>query len=135
MPFFIAVRAFAGRIPREVWYAIGATLLLWLAYDWAYDRGVSNERAKWEREVVRLRAVAAQEAARRVEAVSRAVTAEGERRAALALKLAPIIERTIRYETTPAGRAVCPDGTGKLLAQSAIDATNADIAATPRAGR
>lgn len=32
-------------------YAVGAVLILgglWLAYDWAHDRGVSEERARWE---------------------------------------------------------------------------------------
>lgn len=36
---------------RLAGYALGALLVaagLWLAYDWAHDRGVAQERARWE---------------------------------------------------------------------------------------
>lgn len=42
MPFLLLLR----RVPREVWYALGAIFALWLAYSWAWDRGRDSERAR-----------------------------------------------------------------------------------------
>lgn len=41
-----ATKTFLGGVPKEVWYALGAALLIWLAYDWAYDRGAASQEAK-----------------------------------------------------------------------------------------
>lgn len=115
---------------------IGIALALFALWRWhdgkvdaAFKAGVTTERTAWEKEAARLRAIAASEAQERAAAVLRADTAEAARRAALARKMAPIIEKVTVYEKSDAGRAVCLDDAGRLLAQEAVAAANADIAA------
>lgn len=128
MPFLIAAWPFVRRaLPYLA--ALAAVLL---AYQWAYGRGVGHERASWEREASRLRAVAAAEALQRVEAVNRATVADSERNAILARLMAPIQAKVVTYEASPAGRAVCLDDAGRMLAQSAIDAAKAAAPSAPR---
>lgn len=45
---------FIKGLPREVWYALAALLLAWLAYSWVYHRGVKAEHAKTVAVQVRL---------------------------------------------------------------------------------
>lgn len=42
MGFLLLLR----RVPREVWYALGAAFAVYLAYSWAWGRGRDNERAR-----------------------------------------------------------------------------------------
>lgn len=51
--FFLAVRAFLGKLPREVWYALALALAVWLAFRWydgqidaAEKRGAQAENAR-----------------------------------------------------------------------------------------
>lgn len=110
--------------------AVGAVLLaLWLWGNSRFEAGKAKERAAWETEASRLRAVAAAEAVERVAAVNRATTADSERAAAVARLLAPINVKVTAYETSERGRTVCLDDAGRMLAREAIAAANASIAA------
>lgn len=43
---WLTVLAWLRRVPKEVWYALVAALLVWLAYSWAYNRGARSEEAR-----------------------------------------------------------------------------------------
>lgn len=41
-----AAIGFLRRVPRQVWYALAAVALAWLAYSWAYNRGAASRDAE-----------------------------------------------------------------------------------------
>lgn len=93
----------------------------------AYDRGVSDERARWE----------AEQAKRQLAFRDKADTASAkaaERQAQREKVFVPIEKEVIRYVQTPAAAVRCIDDVGVDLMQSAITAANTDIAATPGTG-
>ena len=114
---------------------IGIAISLWAWGNARFDAGVAKERAKWQEVVARERAIAATEALARAAAVNAAHDADTQRNAALERLLAPINDKVNNYAKSPNGRAVCPSHDGRLLAQQAIDAANASIAASPGARR
>jgi hypothetical protein len=139
MPFLLAARAFLGRIPREVWIALvaaGALLTLWAWHNGkvsaAYDRGVTTERAAWETEAARLRAVAAQEALQRLEAVNDANAAAISARVALdALALETRNAANAYYKANPTRNVPCLSD-DRLRAIAAADAAASKAAAAPK---
>lgn len=63
MPFFLAIRAFLGRIPKWAWLALAIGIALFLGVRWyhnqihaAYDRGVIAERTQAKAAADRLKA-------------------------------------------------------------------------------
>jgi len=125
-------------ILRRFWPALAAVAVLLAIWAWGnarFNAGVAKERAAWEQEASRLRAIAVTEALARVAAVNAAHDADTQRNAALERLLAPINNKVKSYADTPNGRAVCPSHDGRLLAQAAIAAANSSIAASPGARR
>ena len=125
-------------ILRRFWPALAAVAVLLALWGWGnsrFDAGVAKERAAWEQEAARLRAVAATEAQARAAAVNAAHDADTQRNAALERLLAPINDKVNDYAKSPNGRAVCPSADGRLLAQAAVAAANASIAASSGARR
>ena len=43
-----AARAFAAKLPWQIWAALGIILSAWLWGNHRYSQGVHDERAKWE---------------------------------------------------------------------------------------
>lgn len=71
---------------RRFWPALAAAAVLLALWGWGnsrYDAGVSAERAAWEQEASRLRAIAAQEALARAAAVTAANDAATRSQASL----------------------------------------------------
>lgn len=107
---------------RIILPVMGAVLALWAAYDWAYDRGRDTERAAWEKETARLRAVAAQEAQARAMAVNSAEVETQRATAALAaLANHADQERKVYYVQNPTAVRACLDA-GRLRAIAQADA-------------
>ena len=130
MPYIIG-----GGLLVLVGGSVGAYLWHGAKVDAVINEAVLKERTAWEQEASRLRAVAATEALARVAAVNAAHDADTQRNAALERLLAPINDKVNDYAKSPNGRAVCLSADGRLLAQQAIDAANASIAASPGARR
>jgi len=125
-------------ILRRFWPALAAVAVLLAIWAWGnarFNAGVAKERAAWEQEASRLRAIAVTEALARVTAVNAAHDADTQRNAALERLLAPINDKVNDYAKSPNGRAVCLSADGRLLAQQAIDAANASIASGSSARR
>jgi hypothetical protein len=123
---------------RRFWPVLAAVAVLLALWSWGnarFDAGVAKERAEWTAEASRLRAIAAQEAAQRAIAINAAHDADTQRNAALDRLLAPINDKVKSYANTPNGRAVCLSADGRLLAQQAVAAANASIAASSGARR
>jgi hypothetical protein len=73
----LALRAILSRIPAQVWLALAAVLLVWLAYRFAYNRGVVSQQA--ETTAVQAKLDAALEAnATNLSAIDRLVKANAE---------------------------------------------------------
>lgn len=105
--------------------AVGAVIgiALWIGSltDAAYDRGVADERAKWEKA----------EKKRQLQFRERADTASAkaaERTAARERVFAPIEKEVIRYVQTPAAAVRCFDDAGRDIMRRAIEAANSAIA-------
>ncbi len=137
-----AALAIFTRIPPWAWRGLAIIAALGALWIWhagkvsaAYDKGVADTDAGWQEEASRLRAIAATEAAQRAAAVTAAHDADTQRNAALERLLAPINDKVKDYADTANGRAVCPSPDGRLLAQQAVAAANASIAASPGARR
>lgn len=45
---FLAARAFAAKVPWQVWAAVGILLAAWIWGNHRYSAGVHVERARWE---------------------------------------------------------------------------------------
>ena len=105
--------------------AVGAVIgiALWIGSltDAAYDRGVSDERAKWEKA----------EKKRQLQFRDRADTASAkaaERDAQRERVFVPIEKEVIRYVQTPAAAVRCFDDAGRDIMRRAIEAANSSIA-------
>lgn len=106
---------------------LGVALWIGSLTDRAYDRGVSDERRKWE----------AAEAKRHLQFRERADIASGkaaERQAARERVFVPIEREVIRYVQTPAAAVRCFDDAGRDIMRRSIEAANADIATPSGAG-
>jgi hypothetical protein len=130
--FLFAARAFLAKIPREVWYALAAALALWLAYDWAYDRGAAAERVTWEAEAARLRAVAAEEAAARAAAVDAATRGDAARISEMTRAMTRLQQKVTAYAQSQNGLSCGLDAAGGMLINEAVAAANAAAAPGPR---
>ena len=106
--------------------AVGAVIgiALWLGSltDAAYEQGVADERAKWER-AEKERQIAFRERADTASAKAAERDAERER------VFIPIEKEVIRYVQTEPASVVCLDDAGRGILQRAIEAANSSIAA------
>ena len=95
-------------LARRFWPILAALAVLAALWSWGnarYDAGVTAERAAWEQEATRLRAIAAQEALARLSAVNAANDAATRSQAALDALATK--ERT-SHESYYRGRASVP---------------------------
>jgi hypothetical protein len=115
-PVLVAILAFAG-------------LMAWhrSAVRTAYDKGTTTERAAWETEAARLRAIAATEALARAAAVTAANDAATRSQASLdALAAAERTTHESYYRNRPAVRCLDPD---RVRAIAKADAANSAASA------
>ncbi len=95
---------------RRFWPALAAVAVLLALWSWGnsrFDAGVAKERAAWEQEASRLRAIAATEALERQAAVNAANDAATRSQAALdALAAAERTSHETYYRNRPAVRCL-----------------------------
>jgi len=100
-------------ILRRFWPLAAAVAALFAIWAWGnarFDAGVRKERAAWEQEATRLRAIAATEALARVAAVNAANDAATRSQAALnALAASERTSHETYYRNRPVVRCLDPD--------------------------